>query len=749
MDNLLVYDWKKTIKENKNIKFSENFSNTINTRFVNKHSNGTINWEWENFELTDESEGKNIIFKCYLKSGEFKLFVNEREFKYDLKDQWMKISLIIKNNKDGLLKISDKNSHICIINSSLLETTNNLFLKNSVEDIFLNWFKNNLTLFEDIINKYKINFYELQDLSLIGWDTGYVTSFTNVNKAIKENAIYPKAFEEAFKDEAFGLEFSIKGTWKPWVLSPDSEGKNISFKCDINSGAEIIQLENNKKFTLSDNAYVKIQVRLKYFNIEDKTIEDNTGMGDGKQYNLKIKNEKDENGNKPIIILDTHFFDESPSPILEDVTKSMLNKWFLDNINKFEHIFSYFLLNETAKDPDFQWLKPTTAYYGVSTIEKSEGEIDFDKSVFGVMSMVENRVNSTPQHIVDARLLTATEKDAAFGISTPLFVQKWIEAGLLAMQIGTRDQFEIEDNGLTYRNKERILFGTIKNADGNDVPAYVDSKKLKVGMVNNQLLLDIEDLHWEQARGINGHVNFRQMYDITLKSGVDKANREYSNVLIPVESKDPTMLMSYTVEEWKEKENLIIEITTGLAIGLLVGAIPFGKAFPKLKSLVGKSFQQTGRRMSIEIGETLSRQMRTIVKESGDDLADSIREFSRRVSQDSIDEIGLHLNTGNTASSIIEQIAKKPKDILSKVWSNKYKLIGRIAAGTAVGMIPTITIKTMESMQKEYYSEIPTINEFVYNCVGTTKWPSTSEFKIESAQVRGIFLLGGTLTPDK
>lgn len=747
MDNLRIYNWDETIKDksNRDLRLLNKFPMEFNKKVEDEQSYGNIHGEWYYWELIDESEGRFPVFKCFIKSGIAELIINNKTFNYNLENHWIKICFKLEVDSNDLYYVSEKSSHLYILNTSFIDNKNSIFFKPLIEKIFLNWFKDNTNLLNNHLNLHKISYLDSGNLSLLGWDTTYVTSFTHANKAIEEKAIYPKTFEGDYKDDLFGLECSIKGSWNPWLLGTDAEGKNVSFICSIKPGGKLYVKSSNQEFTLSDNANVKVQVRLEYFNINDKTIEDNTGLGDGSQLNLRIKTNKDVNGNGPVVVLSSYLYDTPPSPLVLDISEAILREWFLDNIDKFEHIFSYFLLNETAKDPNFQWLKPTTAYYGVATVDKDNGEPDLDKSVFGVMSMVENRVNKTPQHTLDSRLLYSSRSSSSFGISTPLFVEKWLESGLVSLQIGTKDQFYIEDYGLTYRNKETIKFGTITNNDGNNVPAYVDPGKFKLGVVNNQIVLDIENLYWEQARGINGHVNFRQSYDITLQSGVDQKGKSYKNVLIPMENHDPTMLLSYSIEEWKRNENLIIEVTTGLAIGLLVGFIPFtGKVFSKLKSVVTKSFNRVSGRMSAEIGGAVTRELRTIAQEAGEN-ADV---FLRRVSQDSMDDIGIFLQ-GGTASQVVNQVSNAPKDILAKMWSNKFKLTGGIVAGAVGGMIPTVVIQSMDHLAQKEFSKLPAIDSFISTCVGTTKWPSSSEFKLESAQLRGVFLLGGSLIRNK
>ncbi len=49
----------------------------------------------------------------------------------------------------------------------------------------------------------------------------------------------------------------------------------------------------------------------------------------------------------------------------------------------------------------------------------------------------------------------------------------------------------------------------------------------------------------------------------------------------------------------------------------------------------------------------------------------------------------------------------------------------------------------------EYYSDLPSFDEFGKNCVGSVEWPNSSGFELESAQLQGALLLGGKLIEEK
>ncbi|MGG3788773.1 TULIP family P47-like protein, partial [Paenibacillus larvae] len=751
MDSLRIYDWTQTVNdmEKQESILLRSFPSFFLQETKGQNMQAKVTGNWLKWELTDEGSGQYPIYKCYIEDGTLEVEIENKKTAYDLKNSWIKICAKIEideNSSKEMYVFSEKEGTLYSINHSFHFDKENRVASNLLEHLLVSWFKEHRNLLNNHVNTYAIHVRTSNDLTLAGWDTGYVTSFSNVNKTIREKELYPKDFKYELEDDSIGIPllFNMEGTFNSWEITTGADGQNVNFICKIGENSSLTNETGNKTYDFSSDAFLKVQVKLEYFNSTEKRFEDPTGLNDGNPVELKVKTDHDQNQNPPVVLVDSYFSEELTGIVLNGIVTTMFKEWLNENIDKFENIFSYFLLKETAKDENFQWLKPTTAYYGVASVEDENKNPDLDKSVFSVMSMVENHENKFPQHTVDARLLHAVNNESTFGIDMPLFVDKWIENALVAMQIGTPEQFEKTDNGLVISNKEKIKFATIENNSGNPVPGYVDAGKFRLGIINNQLVLEMEDLHWEQARGIIGHVNYKQSFDITLKSGVDELGKEYSNVLIPIENTDPTMLMTFMIEDWKKNEDLIIEIVTGVVIGILVGFIPVGKIFSKLKNVVSKAFRQAGNRMSAEIGSSVAVAMREIAQESGETGA----AFFRRMSQESADEISLFTRPGMTTQQIVNEVANKSESFFSKIWKNKYKLIGGSVVGAVGGMVPTAIIKAIENAQQEHYSLLPTIHEFVANCVGAVNWPDNSEFEVETAKLQGIYLMGGKLNKE-
>lgn len=750
LDSLRIYEWNETIKDKRNAdkkniyEFPQLFQQEIKDSSVHAKFTGV----WGDWKITDESFGQYPVLKCYIANGTLEVDMNNQKNIYDLQNAWIKISTKIEKLSEEEYIISNKEGSIYSVNYEFPVNSKNEVLSTLIKELIITWFKKNNSLLSKYINSYRIHYRTSNDLTLGGWDTNYATSFLNVNNTIAKQRLYPQNFYKEYVDDSLGatLKFNMAGKFDSWEMTTGADGQNVNFICKFGENSSFTNETGGNTYEFDSNAYIKIQLKLEYFNSEEKTVKDPSGIGDGYQKNLKVKSSYDNKENPPVIIISQYFSKIlEANKLLETILTAMFKEWYIENISDFETIFSYFLLEETAKDENFQWLKPTTAYYGVSSVEDENGNSNLDKSVFSVMAMVENHKNENPQHLVDARLLHAVKNESAFGIDMPLFVEKWIKMGLLSMQLGTLDLFKTTENGLFIKNTEAFKFGTITNADDENVPAYIDPGKFQLGITNNQIVLELEDLNWEQASGIKGHVNYKQSFDIGLKSGVDKLGKDYRNVLLVTENSDPTLLISYTIEEWKLWQNLIIEITTGIAFGLIAGLVPVGKIFSKFKKIIGKAFNKSGSRMSVRITREVADEMRDAIP------LQELNSAQRRISESSLDEISLFRQNPDgsvdlqSLGSVSSTLAQQPDSVFSKIWKSKYKLLGGIVGGAVGGMIPTAIIKSIENSQQEIYSELPTINEFMNNCVGAIQWPENSEFSVDTAQLQGIYLMGGTL----
>ncbi|MGE7877928.1 TULIP family P47-like protein [Peribacillus muralis] len=755
LNEFRIYDWNKTIQEasKKKMEINESIPKMFFYKLKDENMMMKVKGTWKEWKLTNEGHGKRPVLTCYIDDGSFEVKQKDTVTVYPLKNTWVKICTQIGTKADETNQVDsfvDTESTLFITNSSFNLKEDERLLSTAVENLLINWFRKNSDSLDTFMTKHQISSYSQDDVSLLGWDTTFATSFTQVNNNINQHNLFPNSFEEL--NAEMGL-MMMMGTFGAWELTTGGGGQNVQFKCPIWEGSFS---RNNNTVNFSDQDFIKIQLKLNYVNNLVKDFQDPTSIGSGEQVDLKVKATEGEDNQLPVVIISSQFLNVNPNSIDKALIEFMFGNWLNDNIYQFNQIFVSLLLGETSKTEGFQWVKPTTAYYGVAEVEN-----DLDRSVFGVMSMVEGRENKQPSHSVDPRLLSAANNEAAFAISTELFAEKWLYDSLIAMQIGTSDQFERSDNGRYYTNKERLMFGMVEDDDGNPVESFIEPKNFRMGITNNQLHIKMDHLSWEQKRGITGILDYEQYYDLKLASGTDELGKEYKNVLIPIEAENQTAVLDITFEEadWHRHEATLISVGTAVGVSVLFCFIPFGKILQPLKNVVGSAFKKVGSKMVARLGRTGTSGsgeagilLRNIVAGEAEAGAAAAQNF-RRLSMSSADEVSLLGH--QSAAQALNTVRNQSLPIFERMWKMTLKHKGTLStvgsrgfAGITGGFIgyemADIIQKAIVALDEQHYSVLPTIDNFVSNCVGTVKWPD-KDFSLESAGLYGVYLMGGKL----
>ncbi|NFD77363.1 toxin [Clostridium botulinum] len=740
MNNLkpfIYYDWEKTIL--KNAKESYSINEIIPKTFFKEINGGgifksTLNGTWKSWDLTDEAEGSHPVLKCTIDNGYLELYTKDSSEKHSLKDVQIKVCMTIKPNSDDTYSICKDSSSLYIKDNSLKVSEDDLIIAHHLNKLILSWFKDNPKYLELFINKSRIQTRVEGDLSLLGWDIESSVSYKTMNEFIKKDNLYEKKFYQYMKVRR--NEFTIDGTFGSWEMTTGADGQNIRFKCPIESATYTI---NEDIYTAGPDNSITIQVDLKYFD-SNTTMTDPTGLNNGQQFNLKVKTETTDDLNA-VIIVGSKITDINNEIYPED--SSMLElafrRWFNVNIKKFEQIFAYILLNETAKDPNYQWLKPTQISYGSSSVTISDGnkEIpDLDASTFAAMAMVENHKNTRPNHAVDNRFLELANTQSAFALSMPEFLKHFLLTGLQATQTDNLDAFEIYTDNLMITNKEKMNFGKIK-ANDKEVDALIEKDNFKLAIQNNRVVIEITDATWEQVKGVTGHFNYRQAYKLTLK----EVNNEYKPIL--VEDGEPSLSYMVTEEAWKIQQDAIISGVVGLFAGVLLGAAFQGasnKLSKFLKSKVKKGNKEVGVRLN-------SSESKYFWDNMGIDPVTS-NKIRIKNSKEAWTELDTMSVTGSTSSEALLLMKNTAKPMGERLKIFGIKLVAGITSsfGYILGTtLPAILKDIINANINNNFEVLPGIQEFSNQCVGAVQWPDNSELKVNFATLQGVYLLGGNL----
>lgn len=582
------------------------------------------------------------------------------------------------------------------------------------------------------------------NVDLFGWDTSFGTSFTNANKSITSQKSTPKAFAHG-DDKAVG---SISGTWDSWSLTLNGDGQNVNLKCPINAGTYYCELPQNKdKTVLLGSQWLEVQIRLDAFDSDSPYFDKTSEKDSGQIQNLKAKTDGGSSIH-PIVSIYAQSFDEN-SPIFKDlelaeaevaICQSAFKDYFKDNLDKFNNIFSTFIINAKADKGHFQWLKPTKVNYAIATTESA------DTSMLSVLCMTENRPSPTSGNATDPRLLAAANADSVFAITQKRFLEKWLMPGIVLGNAGTslNDYFMFSDT-LISNNKDLTFKNRVTNKDNNATDLIVPKGNFKMGIFDTQVEMKFEGMHFEWASGITCEVNYVDYFNLSLLPG----NGHNALHITPI-NKLPDMQVIMQVADWRQKRDMWIEI--GVSIGVaVVGAVlgpaigpVLGKAFGAVAdSAVAKAISAGLDSAFVSITEAIERVAATEVGQ----MISAALEASGTLISDIIERIG-GLSVGEStisevADKIATYIAGKATSIGNFMMTNRYLIIGGMiggVTGTLLGNIP----KIITANDKASIPDMASLNEFAENAVGTIKWPS-GVFQLSSAQLDGALLLGGKI----
>lgn len=526
-----------------------------------------------------------------------------------------------------------------------------------------------------------------------GWDTVFAISFTDVNAAIAQKKSSPREFNQEVVDD--DTKVVINGSFGDWRVSTGGDGQNLWMQLPI------------PKLTLSGTfsgvfteALAEVEVKLGLVPQPGAT------PVKGAQQ-LKLRG--GANDNKAVIIraLD---LGKDIGPVKSSMVQFALERWLNLNTDKFAHAFASVDLDRELADElkGMKWLMPTHTSYAVSDLGSEES------SVFGVLSMTENREPTRLNHQVSANAIPDHAR-AGFLISRERFLTKMVLPSMPALFRGSSvDDFYVGDDGASVTNSARLTVQDLKLDDGKVVSPTLARGNLSVSVSESRLTLAFTDLHFEYSPGIDVYIQ----YDATNVIDIDKDKR------ITLKLRKTTHKGTVTTSLNKQ----IIEITTAIA-GVLIGAaigvaIPGGAAVVEEGAVVaGEAGSMIIEETTLEISEEVSEEAIGFADKEINPLVTASEEVTATVT-----------NEGSNASKFAGWLARNSAKI-------KGGLIGSTiggAVGGIAGKIPAI----LEAVATGEVQDLPTLERFASTAVAPITWPGQSKFALTSAALAHSLQIG-------
>ncbi len=555
-------------------------------------------------------------------------------------------------------------------------------------------------------------------IDLMGWDTVNAISFTSMNQGVLQLKNFPANFK--FSDD--GIDLS--GAWADWSICTGGGGVNVQMQCDIASG----QLSMDGSNTDLAKAWIKIQVNLEAVEKIDPAFKDSTGKG-GTGTSLMLKT-SGSSGLPAVIVMATSL-DSVES--LKFVAKGMFQEALNADLSGFVQFFHSVLLNETAAQGDYQWLKPTFLGYAVT-----DGTTN-DDSVFAALSMLEGDkpIDDSGQPLadeVDGRILEGMPSNAnsVFAISAEKFVQHVLLTGALRVIPGTQaaDFDQAEDN-LAITNNQDLCWGEFLLESGEKVKPTIPARGFRMSVEEDQIKLEFTGVNfvsYATAFGENVSINLVQFF----KLGAQKKTDGSGYVLIVKNDDDdsdiPAISLHATVTPTQAQQNFDWAM---IGIGAALAILPLGTGL--VKAAQG----------AIKIGSRIVN----IVQGAGDaaEVGIEMTEMTPLLAQDGVIATADISESAQVADSEASAGSAAPRSgmaLRNLTLANRFCIAGGIVTGL-VGLMSPIG----KALAEHDVSQLPTIDGFAAACLGATTWPNMSDWKLVDVRLGGALILYGQLSP--
>ena len=545
-------------------------------------------------------------------------------------------------------------------------------------------------------------------VSLQGWDTVNAVTYSTINALIVNTESYPKNFD--FEDDT-GIK--LEGTWTVWRLTRHGDGQNLRIACHIGTG-KIIRAEEE---LVLNGGHVNIEVKLKFLDGPRDKIADPTGTG-GDSKRLAV------NQDEPVVVLDTGH--DSNGPWKNDL-HGTFQSYFEKNLVEFKHVFNDVIVNVSANNDNFQWVKPTNVGYAVADTD------NLDTSVFAVLGMTGGKSLDNIAHEVDPRILDnlPAGTNSVFAVGGDLLLEKLLlPAAVKYLQGSTAADFTVGEEGLAVVNNKELSWQKIKLQDQSEVTPKVAANNFRISIESDYLQVEFRGMSFN-APNYHFPGNLVVTMDYTRKFYLKATTNSDGGVFITPSDHDPTdatatpgpNITNFNVSVEPDEGAKIFE---GCMIGFSVALEVIGIA-----SLGGAG-----------VKAALSRAAQAAVDgaEGGVQMANVVQSVGGNVYED----VGAVLGAVDDAA----QGGAAPSRVMFGLG---------IAGVTSVVLgVPFIGVAIADAVKKsairdamlgEFSSgeKIPTLSDFVNNCLGPSQWPGSTGWTLKDVRLAGSLLLYGDL----
>ena len=251
----------------------------------------------------------------------------------------------------------------------------------------------------------------------LGWDTVFAINLPHVNEALKQPGSAPGDFSQVFSSA-----YAIAGTFGTWQVTLGGDGEDIYLLVPVAGGT----LDFNGSTYDITGGLATVMINFDYVPGLPNAAPVPVGAK-GVSHKLQPKPTTSDPANQPIAAVVQFVFPEASkasgnAPTNRALVQGALTQWFIDNLERFQHVFSTVSLAEKADKASFQWLKPSLTGYAYADGTKPEN------SLLGVLTTTQRRsIGDLSRQISPSAIPSGAQ--SGFLISAELFLEQSVLPG--------------------------------------------------------------------------------------------------------------------------------------------------------------------------------------------------------------------------------------------------------------------------------------------------------------------------------
>jgi Clostridium P-47 protein len=513
-----------------------------------------------------------------------------------------------------------------------------------------------------------------------GWDTVYAIRYADVNNSIVKKSSSPKTFLSSITGDD-GVQ-RCQGTFSDWQLTTGGDGRNLFMQLPMPT-AEFEFLSSTDVMT---NISAIVEINLEW-------------LGTGAVQNLTASNSVSS-----VVLRNVNFGTSTISVARQSLFRNQLEDWLKANIAGFQHSFAQLNIDEVADQGKFAWLKPVgNPSYAIA--DAGNGK-DITKSVFAVLAMTST--NPSPGTHQVSPLAIPDGSNSALLLHPKRVLENMFKPGIhLLFDQARTENFDFENNGLNITNNIELSFGRQILDGGKVVTPKIGAQNFKLKLETCKVVLEFTNMNFEWSSGITVNINHKTEASI----GITAAKQLTLN--ITNSNTDANVTTSTGV--------LIAEIV-GPIVGAIVGGVVAGILGGSLGA-VTEEIVEGGLAATANIPLETATGGTTIVVNATEEAIEASIE-------------------GMTAA--VEGVEAEPTAFSGFFARPIVKLLAAAVAAGSIGSLSTIIVEVLKSVAKDQGKDMPSLDTFGKEALGSITWPNTTPdgFTLNSVDLSSSLQLG-------